>query len=266
MANFEQSAAGTTPPYAGTTWNDPTPDKLWSVIRDATGQGATDTFLFARVFKADLFLYSSCHRIALATDMSSLTRFRKAVSATWTIRNLDTTPLDSFGGDWSDANKGLVLTLMDESVKGSANLGGTDYNAMFDDFTEVSNAIPFSSIDGEAGDIVFTLNQAGLDYLDTVFDKANYPGNAYFGLAVVGDVRDVEPGGVGGSLNYSFKHVNDGSPFHPKFNMEYIEFPEVYINIGDSWKEVLGMEINIGDSWKAVSDIEINIGDSWETD
>jgi hypothetical protein len=36
------------------------------------------------------------------------------------------------------------------------------------------------------------------------------------------------------------------------------------INIGDTWKEVIGIKINIGDVWKEVSDMSINIGDVWK--
>ena len=40
---------------------------------------------------------------------------------------------------------------------------------------------------------------------------------------------------------------------------------ELYINIGDSWKEADSLRINIGDVWKNVESIQINIGDVWKT-
>ncbi len=37
------------------------------------------------------------------------------------------------------------------------------------------------------------------------------------------------------------------------------------INIGDAWKEIVGIQINIGDAWKPVAGAQINIGDAWKT-
>lgn len=39
----------------------------------------------------------------------------------------------------------------------------------------------------------------------------------------------------------------------------------ISLNIGDSWKTVVGAQINIGDTWKTVVAIKINIGDVWKT-
>jgi len=36
------------------------------------------------------------------------------------------------------------------------------------------------------------------------------------------------------------------------------------INIGDTWKEIVGKQINIGDAWKEVAGAQINIGDTWK--
>jgi len=39
----------------------------------------------------------------------------------------------------------------------------------------------------------------------------------------------------------------------------------VKINIGDVFKDYVGMQINIGDVWKTVAGVSINIGDTWKT-
>jgi len=38
----------------------------------------------------------------------------------------------------------------------------------------------------------------------------------------------------------------------------------ININVGDTWKNMVGAKINIGDTWKTVTSIKINVGDVWK--
>ena len=41
--------------------------------------------------------------------------------------------------------------------------------------------------------------------------------------------------------------------------------PELYINIGDAWKNVIEIQVNVGDIWKTANDCpQLNVGDVWK--
>ena len=92
-------------------------------------------------------------------------------------------------------------------------------------------------------------------------------GYTEIGMAFIHDWDGVPGGDAPTWANAQNSYIYFESSTHASTNIpELIIESRGYtaINIGDDWKEVVGIKINIGDAWKVVTNLKINIGDAWK--
>ena len=156
----------------------------------------------------------------------------------------------------------LALVSQRETVRSSAP-DGTNYLEIYDgaiNGTEYgNNRLSISGL-AAATEYSFTLNAAGVAYLNTVLTKANIQKYAIFGITMGGVVDGVNPE----PLTYgSYNDVSLSDDMY--FQLDYTATSGCAVNIADVWKDIVGAQINTtGAAWKAVSDIQTNVGDDWK--
>jgi len=139
------------------------------------------------------------------------------------------------------------------------------YNAIYRGRgTEYSTRKPFSTVphDHDRDPYSYTLNAAGLSYLNSVHTKPNYKGLAFMGVMLNGIITAAPAPTIPGSG--SGTHAFFQSTYNSVLTMNVTISSAHYINIGDSWKQVAGGLINVGDEWKSLNDLDLNVGDVWK--
>lgn len=109
------------------------------------------------------------------------------------------------------------------------------------------------------GTSTFTLNSAGISYLNTVNTKTYNPGYAYFSLIWGGQSDGVAPT----TANARSQYVS--WDFATLCTVTLTFTSSIQINVGDTWREVIGVQINqSGSSWVYATELNINVGDTWK--
>jgi len=115
------------------------------------------------------------------------------------------------------------------------------------------------------GNVTFTLNQYGLNYLNSRMFVRSTGYELLTGWANFAIVW-------GGQIDSS----NGGSPTFLHNTAQVVTFEDIHmdltyivrsgnrLNVGDEWKYVTGGMINVGDSWKQADEIELNVDDEWK--
>jgi hypothetical protein len=174
--------------------------------------------------------------------------------ATITFDINSTSPFHPFP---TDNTAGLALVGQNESLRSHQNLNINSYEAIYQGRTnEYAQRVPYSSLTGYSS-VTFTINSAGLAYLNSVYTKPTLTNYACFGITFGAVADNVTPTlMMSGSyvacwMENVYLNLTTGATFGK-------------INIGDSWKDIEEVKINIGDTWKDVEEWKINIGDSWK--
>ena len=155
------------------------------------------------------------------------------------------TTLNISGQRETTRSTALALSNYGEIYNGA--FGGTAYSSDM-------NLTDFS------GNIIFTLNTAGLDYLKSVGTKTYNPGYAFLSLLFGNQITNTPP-------STPLSAAAEQYSFTGAYLFMYYDdaFPAVGINYGPSgFQTILGGKINVSNSWKTISEIKINVGDSWE--
>ena len=156
----------------------------------------------------------------------------------------------------------LALVSQLETTRSNAP-DGDNYLAIYDgaiNGTEYGNNRLSLSGMSAATAYSFTLNAAGVAYLNTILTKANLQKYAIFGITMGGVVDGVNPE----PLTYgSYNDVSLSDDMY--FELDYTTASGCAVNIADVWKDIVGAQINTtGAAWKAVSDIQTNVGEDWK--
>jgi hypothetical protein len=242
-----------------------TTDGSWASIATGTGDGLVTSHvgcqLITHAFTSNIWTFLA--HTALSFNLSEELPLSK-----WQTITAATIKLKAAGKDiggvqpWpNDRGMGVGIVTLDESVKTSSAMGNADFQAIYQGGRgEVSNILGYSTFN--AGVVAtWTLNAAGLAYLNYVWHKSLYKPIAYFGLMFGGEIDDLTPSWGNSADSYVlFDGAQDTSK--PTLNITYS--PNTRINVGDSWKPIKEIYINIGDSWKVVDQLKTNIGDVWK--
>jgi len=165
----------------------------------------------------------------------------------------------------TDLRNGIALVSQRETVR-DHTVNAINYHEIYEGAV---NGTEYASRIGQAaciaagnvtGNVTFTLNAAGISYLNSVKSKANLTGFALFGVVFGGQADNVTPTYLG---------VNNIHMFYTR-NVRYMTLnyttgtTGMQINVGDAWKDATGGLINVGDEWKGIDDIDLNVGDAWK--
>ena len=135
--------------------------------------------------------------------------------------------------------------------KTGSNWGTAGALGLLEDFTTTDAATATSVAVGQwLNETVTAQVQTALDYISGV---------AHFLIADVG-------GSVSGFNSYASLQ-NATTTNRPKLYIEYTEpssAPNLKINVGGTWKEIVNMSINIGGVWKVVESAKVNVGGIWK--
>jgi len=204
--------------------------------------------------------YIGYYRVDLAIDLTDydLTVFS---AASISFNTPHTTQHDD---TWGTAERdALALVFQRETIRGKNSSPANFYEILYG-----------GAIIGEASDdrlnlhdlytsgigptYEWDLNAAGIAYLNTVHDKANHPGIAYFGVDFGGNVDLVIPTWANGDEAVWMDDIT--------LHLEWVDADQpVQINVGDDWKAVQSMQQNVsGSAWSEVADVKINVGDDWK--
>lgn len=166
----------------------------------------------------------------------------------------------SFGNQFStDAAGGLALIRADETQRGNS-FAITNYQALIDGAAahgEMANRFDYTEVSHQSA--LFTLNATGLTYLNSVKSKSDMLNHAGFGVCFGGivDSDTPTPPDAQGVMQYQLSSC--------ALSLNWTSPSPVQINVGDVWKDAVGMQINqTGSAWQAVEDIDINVGDVWK--
>jgi len=248
---------GIIPDFCVGLFRDPAPDESWATIISSVGTELSSIHVLADGSTSGLYTrYISCDIGFNLQDYSLL----NVASATLAFR------IASLSGtnDWAtEAQGGLALVGQRESTRGvnAAVSDATEIHYSAINTGDIANRINYSDlVDGTW--ITFTFNAAGIAYLNTLSTKTYNPGYAYFGVVFGGVVDGVTPAWNSASRSVRF---TDGIVFPPTLTLNFTEGNAVgQINIGDSWKPIVGAQINqTGLAWSYVSDLNLNISDVW---
>lgn len=207
-------------------------------------------------------LFSHVKYPTIALDLRGY-RMVKFTAASVTLRIYDHTDIDPSLLFWEDASTydDVVISGMDERFKYdhfSTDLDHTAVGYGFGVLGDYSNRIALNSLtDGLSQ--TWTINAAGLAYLNTVHDKTVYDGYAYLSVLFGGMSSGVTPTYSGSRT----QRVNFDFAADTSISLTF-DAP-IQINVGDVWKEVVGVYINqTGSTWAYASDVNINVGDVWK--
>ena len=165
---------------------------------------------------------------------------------------------------WGNTSRdGIALVNQDESIR-TTEVAAINYDAIHwgcVSGSEYASRISSTTLAASVGsNIQFTLNAAGINYLNTVKSKTYLKGYAALGIAWGGQADDIAPP--------SYPGINQAQLFRSGSNRSItVTFTipsKHYINIGDGWKQVAGGYVNVGDEWMGIDDIDINVGDVWK--
>ncbi len=105
----------------------------------------------------------------------------------------------------------------------------------------------------------FDFGGSGLTYLNSVHNKTYNPGYAFMSMVAKGQAEDVTPDNAPATGGYNSSWSTEQPTFNGTFSSP------IKINIGDVWKDVIGVQINqSGSAWKYAQDVNINVGDDWK--
>ena len=110
-----------------------------------------------------------------------------------------------------------------------------------------------------AGNFTWIMNATGLAYLNTVKNKTYNPGYAFLSMIFGGQSSGVAP------TNAVLNNQDVSFDFDTTTVITLTFTAPVTINVGDTWKEVTGIQQSISNNWKYVQSIKLNIGDTWRT-
>jgi hypothetical protein len=206
-------------------------------------------------------------RTDLVYDLRHLGLLPQISSATitfWTNGNSDTD-----GNLWPTDNAGgIALFGQRDSVRGTGKSAANHYEIYYwsasNPGVELANRIPWSNLTytGSNFQRTFTLNSTGLAYLNSVWSNTYNPGWLFLGIDFGGVVDGVNPTLPSGEWGWQ-KAIRTLT--QPVLTLNWDSGDSMRINIGDSWKDVVGIQINRdGANWDQVLDLDINIADSWK--
>jgi hypothetical protein len=155
----------------------------------------------------------------------------------------------------------VVMSGMNEDVKGATFSQTTDYKEINEGFGvhgDFSDRKLFSTLNA-TGNFTWTMNATGLAYLNTVKNKTYNPGYAFLSMIFGGQSSGVAP------TNATTSSQDVSFDFDTTTVVTLTFTAPVQINVGDTWKEVIGIQQSISNAWKYTRLMELNIGDIWKT-
>ena len=163
---------------------------------------------------------------------------------------------------WSDDNAGglALTTQLNDGAARNLTSAITDWPSAIGGTTEISTRIPFSTAPTGYGAGGFTLNAAGVDYVNRSSQRADHPGYMFFSLVNGGIFDGTTPDLWAtdeecrwniGTLVVTLTYTGSSQP--------------IQINVGDVWKPVTSIQQNVsGSAWSDVTDVDINVSDVWK--
>ena len=262
MAAFSQTIDITTsPPFSGEVNN--TTDNTYAAMAAGLGTNTASRAEAKLTTGATPTVFSLLSRgnfgFDLTTSLLPYDIFR-ATAATLRVGIYSVTT--TVGHMWTNDNAcGIGLTVLNDATKANNTLEPDGFQAIrAGGYSEVSSRLPFTSCTPGSAH-TFTINQTGLDYINTVRSKAAHTNYAFFGICFGGEIDSLTPTWGPNAVN-SVELDSSSGTYPARLNITYEAIAQ--INIGDVWKDVSGIKINVGDVWKDVVDLNINIGDVWK--
>jgi len=132
-----------------------------------------------------------------------------------------------------------------------------------DDFYILAGTVNYCASDDGDGTNAVTITQSASDYAALVTDAANGD------FSVTDASSELYNAGTNTGAP-SDDIIGTSRPQATTSDIGAFEFivsaggEVIQINIGDSFKDYVGMQINIGDVWKTVASVKQNIGDAWK--
>lgn len=240
-------------------------DESWASIISSAGTSIGGSYggEVKLYFRDGFFIYNSW--LDIVFNLQEFAMLPEITAASLSIRRYTTEETD--GNVFpTDNAAGIALVGQRETVRG-VGASVANYAEIYQGVSsgELANRIPWSTLlAGPSNEtFTFTLNAAGLAYLNSVHSKSDLPGYAIFGV-VQGGVVDGAAPTAPGPYEYGWQAQISNASF-VTISLTYSSGDTIRINVGDTWKDVCGIYLNqTGAAWQAVTDLNLNVADTWK--